>query len=159
VALALPLTLATPAAAAGSTVTRYGSSLAFTALSGAQNGVTVDVVGGVLRITDTSGILVGPGCRAVSATTVTCGTAAGLTNFTAVLRDRADSLAFTTPLTAALTLDAGTGGDTVAGSNGSDTILLRDGTVDTVTCGAGNDLVVADTVDAVAANCERVIRS
>ncbi|MER6346462.1 hypothetical protein ACWC10_30745 [Streptomyces sp. NPDC001595] len=159
VALSLPLAFAPPAAAAGATVTRYGSSLSFSALAGARNQVTVDVVGGVLRVTDTSDIVPGPGCRPLSATTVTCGSAAGLTRFTVVLRDAADSLAFASPLTAAVTLDAGTGSDSVAGSNGADTVFLRDGTTDTVTCGAGTDLVVADPVDNVGAGCEQVVRS
>lgn len=49
-------------------------------------------------------------------------------------------------------------GDTLHGENGNDTIHVRDGEVDNVDCGPGNDTVIADTFDNVASDCERVLR-
>jgi Ca2+-binding RTX toxin-like protein len=57
-------------------------------------------------------------------------------------------------------------GDTLDGGNGNDTFRTRDGEVDRITCGAGNDTALLDQVDvitdATAANpngsCERVVR-
>ena len=46
--------------------------------------------------------------------------------------------------------------DTVAGDEGDDRILVRDGTRDVVTCGPGIDRVRADQMDQVAADCEAV---
>ncbi|HWK28339.1 MAG TPA: calcium-binding protein [Solirubrobacter sp.] len=42
---------------------------------------------------------------------------------------------------------------------GNDTIDARDGEVDTITCGVGQDKVLADTIDVVAPDCETVERS
>jgi Tol biopolymer transport system component len=64
-------------------------------------------------------------------------------------------------------LDAGTGNDTVTGGAGKDLILggagndlirARDGSRDTIRCGSELDLVLADRIDAVAADCERMLR-
>jgi Ca2+-binding RTX toxin-like protein len=48
--------------------------------------------------------------------------------------------------------------DTVNGEAGHDSIHVRDGEADKVTCGPGNDRVVADHRDDVANDCERVKR-
>ncbi|MDF2093111.1 calcium-binding protein [Knoellia sp. 3-2P3] len=51
-------------------------------------------------------------------------------------------------------------GDTVRGDLGNDTIFTRDGEVDVVQCGDGTrDVVIADNVDEVAGDCERVARA
>ncbi len=42
---------------------------------------------------------------------------------------------------------------------GNDTVLVRDGEVDSVTCGAGADRVVADNNDVVAGDCETIERA
>jgi hypothetical protein len=64
-------------------------------------------------------------------------------------------------------VDAGAGDDTVIGGpgrdvitsgEGRDVILVRDGRRDRVTCGTGRDAVVADRLDRVAADCEKVFR-
>ena len=64
-------------------------------------------------------------------------------------------------------LDAGAGDDTVIGGPGRDTlvagdggdvVLARDGRRDSVSCGRGRDVVVADRLDRVGADCERVLR-
>jgi hypothetical protein len=70
-------------------------------------------------------------------------------------------------------IDPGPGRDTVYGdlksgdcgpywcklTYGNDTILARDGEVDSITCGAGADRVVADADDVVASDCETVERA
>lgn len=55
-------------------------------------------------------------------------------------------------------LDGGKGRDLLDGGAGADVIAARDGVRDTVRCGGGRDVVVADRVDAVARDCERVKR-
>jgi Ca2+-binding RTX toxin-like protein len=64
-------------------------------------------------------------------------------------------------------LEGGTGNDTVVGGRGRDVLLggagndvlsVRDGQRDRVTCGRGRDRVVADRLDVVARDCERVVR-
>jgi WD40 repeat protein len=49
-------------------------------------------------------------------------------------------------------------GDKVIGSQLNDLINVRNGTLDTVDCKAGNDFVLADHKDHVARNCETVVR-
>lgn len=70
-------------------------------------------------------------------------------------------------------LTGGPGRDTIAGDRksrcneyscdlfvaGNDTIDVRDGEVDSVSCGTGADRVIADTVDTIAADCETVERA
>jgi Ca2+-binding RTX toxin-like protein len=53
-------------------------------------------------------------------------------------------------------IDGGEGIDQLDGGAGDDTITSRDASADTVTCGAGNDTVIADATDKVAADCENV---
>jgi Tol biopolymer transport system component len=64
-------------------------------------------------------------------------------------------------------VDAGSGDDTVIGGPGRDVltsgpgrdvILVRDGRRDRITCGTGRDVVVADRLDRVAVDCEKVFR-
>ena len=71
------------------------------------------------------------------------------------------------------TLVGGPGRDTVNGDRksrcneyhcdylglGNDTIDVRDGAIDSVTCGVGTDRVIADADDVVAADCESVERA
>ena len=48
--------------------------------------------------------------------------------------------------------------DVVSGGDGNDTIIVGyDKASDTVSCGAGWDVVIAGPTDVVAADCERVI--
>jgi hypothetical protein len=53
----------------------------------------------------------------------------------------------------------GRGRDTIDGGGGNDVILVRDGERDVVRCGSEFDVVLADTRDRVARDCERVIRT
>ncbi|MDQ4049130.1 MAG: FG-GAP-like repeat-containing protein [Actinomycetota bacterium] len=51
-----------------------------------------------------------------------------------------------------------TGSDRISGGSGGDRIAARDGRRDRVNCGTGRDSVVADSIDVVSRNCERVSR-
>jgi len=59
-----------------------------------------------------------------------------------------------------------TTGDTLDGGPGNDTFHTRDGEVDRITCGEGNDNALLDTVDVITdataenpnGSCERVVR-
>jgi Ca2+-binding RTX toxin-like protein len=53
-------------------------------------------------------------------------------------------------------IDGGPGRDWLFGSAGADRILARDGRSDVVDCGPGRDSVVADAVDTLGGDCERV---
>ena len=53
-------------------------------------------------------------------------------------------------------LVGGAGSDTIFGGEGNDFVNVRDGQFDTVECGPGADTVVADPIDDVAPDCERV---
>jgi hypothetical protein len=57
------------------------------------------------------------------------------------------------------TLVGGPGRDELLGGRGDDTINARDGERDTVRCGPGDDVVVADDRDVVPAGCEQVRHS
>jgi Tol biopolymer transport system component len=56
------------------------------------------------------------------------------------------------------TLQGLTGRDGLYGGEGNDTLSARDGSFDVVGCGPGRDEVVADRVDLVGVDCERVSR-
>jgi Ca2+-binding RTX toxin-like protein len=49
-------------------------------------------------------------------------------------------------------------GDLLTGGDGNDRFRVRDGEVDAVHCGAGQDRVLADQLDAVDPDCESVVR-
>ena len=55
-------------------------------------------------------------------------------------------------------LFGGLGRDLLEGGIGNDTISARDRARDTIRCGGGRDSVIADRVDVVARDCERVTR-
>jgi Ca2+-binding RTX toxin-like protein len=56
------------------------------------------------------------------------------------------------------TIDGGGGADSLAGKGGADQLLLRDGSPDQATCGAGADNVTADAkgTDAIFSDCESI---
>jgi Ca2+-binding RTX toxin-like protein len=57
------------------------------------------------------------------------------------------------------TADGGAGSDLIDTGDGDDTVLARDGAVDDISCGKGNDKVTADPDDFVDADCEAVERA
>jgi hypothetical protein len=56
------------------------------------------------------------------------------------------------------TLNGGPGRDLLAAGAGSDALQSRDGTRDVLRCGTGRDTVLADKLDSVARDCEKVKR-
>ena len=56
------------------------------------------------------------------------------------------------------TIRGGTGRDGLYGGDGNDVLRARDGSFDVVGCGPGRDVVVADRVDLVGLDCERIRR-
>ncbi|MFE5819694.1 hypothetical protein [Streptomyces sp. NPDC056479] len=150
--------LATPAAAQtpGSTALRIFGNVILSARANAVNVVTASVAGSNIRLTDTSGVAAGPGCRQVNPTTVDCPLPA--TQLAIGLGDLGDSFNGQ-GLSVRTVVDAGTGADTVRTGSGNDTIGVNDGTSgDTVTCNGGTDTVFRDAGDTipVGAACERV---
>jgi hypothetical protein len=57
------------------------------------------------------------------------------------------------------TVNGGPGNDTIDSAGGNDVIDVRDAFADRVTCGAGTDVVSADTLDVVSASCETIDRA
>ena len=55
------------------------------------------------------------------------------------------------------TIDGLAGTDEIHGGPGADVLQTQDGTIDTVTCGAGNDSLNRDPQDVVTADCEDVV--
>jgi hypothetical protein len=55
------------------------------------------------------------------------------------------------------TLDGGAGADTLDGGAGNDTFAARDGEVDSLLCGDGQDGGSADTADVIGSDCEAVV--
>jgi hypothetical protein len=55
-------------------------------------------------------------------------------------------------------LDGGPGRDRIIAGSGNDRVKAEDGARDTVSCGQGDDVVTADLIDVVAADCEVVPR-
>jgi Tol biopolymer transport system component len=55
-------------------------------------------------------------------------------------------------------ISGGTGRDGLYGGEGNDSLRAQDGSFDVVGCGAGRDEVVADRVDLVGVDCERIRR-
>jgi hypothetical protein len=57
------------------------------------------------------------------------------------------------------TISGGLGNDTIDSAAGDDVVDVRDGYADRVACGAGTDVVSADTLDVVSTSCETVNRA
>jgi hypothetical protein len=149
-----------PGAAGAATVNVTGGELTYTAAPGESNNVVVAPWGLSLRVTDTgtkAGVALpltsGPGCWKLSTIAATC--SLSVTGLTVSLGDGNDSFDGTL-IAIPTTVFGGTGSDRIATGSGADTIDVRDGEVDSVTCGAGQDTVSADRTDSVAGDCETV---
>lgn len=55
-------------------------------------------------------------------------------------------------------INGGRGLDVLRGGSGNDAISSRDHTKDNVRCGKGRDSVLADQIDSVGKDCEKVTR-
>ncbi|MEU9720394.1 hypothetical protein [Streptomyces sp. NPDC047976] len=157
--VALPLTLATPATAAPTgVVTRFNNQVSFSAAAGANNQVIIDNFSGQLRVQNLpDGITAGPGCVAQSPTAALCGAVNTATAIGIQLRDQDDQL-LSSSVPVPVRVNAGDGFDDLATGAGADSIIVRDGTFDSVDCGLGFDSVIADPLDSLSGNCERVLR-
>jgi Ca2+-binding RTX toxin-like protein len=56
-------------------------------------------------------------------------------------------------------LDGGVGVDVLSAGGGNDVIRARDGFADGISCGPGDDIVLADPQDSVGTDCENVLRT
>jgi Ca2+-binding RTX toxin-like protein len=56
------------------------------------------------------------------------------------------------------TIDGNGGRDRLFGESGNDRFLARNGSFDVIGCGPGRDTVIADRIDLVGPDCERVSR-
>lgn len=156
--LALGAALSLPSAASAATATADFATgeLAYVAAPGELNSVQIDSSGGQLRVRDdgAGGITLttlGDGdCRPTGAQRLRC---VGLAFVSVDLGDGADS-ADLSKLTLPATVVAGSGSKQVTAGAGDDRIFVRNGAVDEVSCGAGVDVVVADALDVLAADCE-----
>ena len=137
------------------------------------NNLTISLSAATYTLSDPGATITAqPACTSVGAT-VTC-PAADIIGLTVSAGDGADSVtnATATPSTLAGgdgndSLQGGAGDDTLRGNKGVDThsgcagndfIDVRGDRGDVVTCGAGNDSVLGDAADSIAADCETVDR-
>lgn len=159
--MALPMALATSAAAQSgpaSTVTRVGSSVAYSAYNGENNKLTMGVDGTTLVVVDNEGIHAGTGCVQADANTALCGSVANnaVTRIAVELRDGMDTAFIGVDINTTVT--AGGGADMVETAGGNDTIDVRDGVRgnDTVvSCGGGVDTAVGNPTAHISSTCER----
>src|SRR3954453_16062057 len=180
IALAALAALLAPAAAqaAGSAYVAYGT-LTYVAASGAANHLVATSDGSTVQLTDSgAGVSIAPGrgCSG-SAQSVTC------TGVSTLSLNVGDGDNFVDSSAAALptavngwsgadeihtgpsgdvinayggndVLDGGPGADYLNGGSGDDTFVARDGAVDGLACGSGNDRGTADPGDTRASDCE-----
>jgi hypothetical protein len=122
-----------PAAARAASVSEAGGTLSYVAAAGEANHVTIAPWGLSLKVTETG---------------MKLGAPIVLSSGTGCWRLSSSSAACAGT---AILVNASLG-------DGDDFIDARDGKVDTIACGAGNDSGNADTVDTVAADCESVLK-
>ena len=142
--LALALLLALPAAASAGTVSSTGGAVTF---AGTADGETVGVTQAGNTVTFSGDVVAGPGCAALAC--------AGTTSIAIRGEGGADAITLAASVTIGATLDGGPGADVLRSGSGPDRLEVRDGGADGAACGAGADVVVADTIDSVS-GCESV---
>jgi Ca2+-binding RTX toxin-like protein len=162
-----------PAAAVASTANTRIKRIFYTAGPGEVNNLTISLAGADFLLDDPGAtITAAPACAGM-ASSVTCPGAA-IIGITVSAADGADSVTNTTAMRS--TLSGGDGNDSLAGGSGND-ILRGNKGVDThaggagddlidargdrgdvVSCGDGNDTVMADAADSIALDCETVDR-
>lgn len=164
--LACALALLVPASAQGANFVSMDSTGVASVNEQNANGSTMTVAlesPGTFRLTDAAATSTGvPPCAddPGDAKVVRCvnpnGAATPLPRIDATLGAGNDTWTPATPnaISWPQVLEGGPGQDTLTGSQGDDRFLVRDGEQDTITCGAGSDVVEGDTVDVVAADCE-----
>lgn len=170
---ALCLLALTPTAAVASTANTRIKRVFYTAAPGEVNNLTISLGGADYSLTDPgASITAAPACVGMGSS-VTC-SATAIIGITVSAGDQADSITNTTATRS--TLSGGDGNDSLAGGSGND-ILRGNKGVDThaggagddlidargdrgdvVSCGDGNDTVMADAADSIALDCETVDR-
>jgi Ca2+-binding RTX toxin-like protein len=162
-----------PAGAFAATASIQIERVFYTAETGELNNLTVSLSGESYTLSDAGARpTAGPGCTA-SDNTAAC-PAAGIHGITVRAGDEADSVKNTTSTPSTLSggdgndsLEGGSGDDVLRGNKGVDThsggagddlIDSRGDKPDVVACGIGDDTVIADAADSVAADCETVDR-
>ena len=167
----LVLVAVLPGAAQAATVTRSPSEITYQAAAAAQDIVTVSEVAGMITIQNDTGVT-SVDCANPGPDIVECTPTPSLRALLLDGNDRlvlgAGSVFAAVKFTvdggsgndevsggaAADDLTGGPGGDLLNGNGGDDTLRSQDGEVDTINCGAGIDIVVADVADQIGADCE-----
>jgi Ca2+-binding RTX toxin-like protein len=145
----------------------------YTAAPGEVNNLTISLADPHYTLVDQGAVVTAQPACTLFASAGLC-PVAGIIGFTVSAGDGADSLTNTTSVPS--TLSGGDGNDSLAGGSGND-ILRGNKGVDThsggpgddyldargdrgdiVTCGDGNDTVLGDPADSIAADCETVDR-
>ncbi len=170
---ALCLLVLSPTAAVASTADTHIKRVFYTAAPGEVNNLTISLGATDYSLTDPgANITAAPACVGMGSS-VTC-SASAIIGITVSAGDQADSITNTTATRS--TLSGGDGNDSLAGGSGND-ILRGNKGVDThaggagddfidargdrgdvVSCGDGNDTVLADAADSIAPDCETVNR-
>ena len=162
-----------PAGALAATAHTRIKRVFYEAAPGEVNKLTISLSGGTYTLSDPGvTITAQPACASAGAA-VTC-PAAAIIGITANAGDGADSITNATATPSTLSggdgndsLAGGTGNDTLRGNKGVDThtggagddfIDVRGDRGDVVNCGDGNDTVMGDAADVIAADCETVDR-
>ena len=137
-ASATPATQPTGSAAAGTLVSKNGTSVTVTAAVGLGNTISVWQVGDTIRVRDTGDTIVAfGGCTALSATEAVCPGAGSLTELVVNAGDQADNV--TSSLASpGVTLVGGAGDDSLQGGSANDTLEGDEGS-DFLSGGGGND--------------------
>jgi hypothetical protein len=159
-AIAAGLIFAAPAAAGTLTVDHATASSAYVAGPGENNDFSVTALGGIYVIQD-HGVaqvplneLAGSVCAVMEPWKFKC-PATSVAALTVDLGDGSDTLDDSSSSLPTV-VEAGAGPKTVSTGGGNDRILVQNGVSDRVSCGGGDDTVVADPQDAVAADCEHI---
>jgi hypothetical protein len=149
------LLMLAPASALATSVRMAGTTLSYVASDGQTNIVTVEVDAGGLVVSDDGVSTIddddGDGGCSVDGNKAFCPMASSISIDTG---DRSDHLEIG-GLPPHTVLIPGPGTDEVFGGDGNDEVRARDGEVDNITCGGGDDSVVGDQVDQVN-GCENV---
>jgi len=170
---ALCLLVTLPAGAFASTASTRIKRVYYTAGPGEANNLTISLSGPNYTLVDPGAAVTAQPACSVFAGAAIC-PVAGILGFTVSAGDGADSVTNTTSMPSTLSggdgndsLQGGSGNDILRGNKGVDThaggagddqIDARGDRGDIVTCGDGNDTVLGDAADSIAADCETVDR-
>ncbi|MEE1754447.1 calcium-binding protein [Streptomyces sp. SP18CS02] len=143
-AVAAPGTQLSGSPAAGTLVSRTGTSVTVTAAVGLGNTISVWQVGDTIRVRDTGDTVTAfGGCTSVSTTEAVCPGAGSLTEFVVNAGDQSDNV--TSSLAGpGVTLIGGAGDDSLHGGSANDTLEGDEG-ADFLSGGGGNDTLTGSS--------------